>query len=179
MPRPQTVVGVLIAFSLWADIASAALTVIHDSGATRPLAPYLEVLGESARTESPARIEDSNAKLGAAALSNLLPIQTPGLRPGPVTKRPLRLPNNGTLSRPFFLIGSDALSQDWFARHRDRLLAIGAVGMLVQAETEADVAAIAQIADGIQILPASATDIARALGLAHIPALVYRHGIEQ
>ena len=51
--------------------------------------------------------------------------------------------------------------------------------MLVQAETEADVAAIAQIADGIQILPASATDIARALGLAHIPVLVSRHGIEQ
>jgi hypothetical protein len=51
--------------------------------------------------------------------------------------------------------------------------------MLVQADTEADLAAIAQIADGLPILPATATDIARALGLEHIPALVSRHGIEQ
>ena len=51
--------------------------------------------------------------------------------------------------------------------------------MLVQADTEAELTAITQIADGIPILPAPATDIARALGLEHIPALVSRHGIEQ
>ena len=96
-----------------------------------------------------------------------------------MTRRPLRLPNNGKLSRPFFLIGADARSREWFATHRDRLEAIGAVGMLVQADTEVDLAAIAQIADGIRILPASATDVARALGLAHIPVLVSQHGIEQ
>ena len=179
MSRAQTTSVVLIGISLWASIASAELTVIHDSGATRPLAPYLEVFGETPRIDSTGRIEESTEKLGAAGLANLLPIRTPGLTAGPVTPRPLRLPNNGTLSRPFFLVGSDARSREWFATHRDRLQAIGAVGMLVQADTEADVTAIAQIADGIPILPASATDIARALGLEHIPALVSRHGIEQ
>lgn len=179
MSRPRTAGVVLIGISLWASIAGAELTVIHDSGATRPLAPYLEVFGETPRRDPPARTENSNENLGAAALSNLLPIRTPGLTPGRVTPRPLRLPNNGALSRPFFLIGSDTGSREWFAKHRDRLQAIGAVGMLVQADTEADLAAIAQIADGIPIQPASATDIARALGLEHIPALVSRHGIEQ
>lgn len=179
MSHPQTAGVVLIAISLWASIAYAELTVIHDSGATRPLAPYLEVFGETPRMDPPARNENSIEKLGAADLSNLLPIRTPGLTPGTVMPRPLRLPNNGTLSRPFFLIGSDARSREWFATHRDRLQAIGAVGMLVQANTEADLAAIAAIADGIPILPAPATDIARALGLEHIPALVSRHGIEQ
>jgi len=179
MSRPQTAGVVLIAISLWASIACAELTVIHDSGATRPLAPYLEVFGETPRMGPPARTEKPTENPGAADLSNLLPIRTPGLTPGPVTPRPLRLPNNGTLSRPFFLIGSDARSREWFATHRDRLQAIGAVGMLVQADTEADLAAIAEIADGIPILPAPATDIARALGLEHIPALVSRHGIEQ
>jgi integrating conjugative element protein (TIGR03765 family) len=179
MSRPQTAGVVLIAIALWASIACAELTVIHDSGATRPLAPYLEVFGETPRIDSTGPIEEPTEKLGVADLSNLLPIRTPGLTPGPVTPRPLRLPNNGTLSRPFFLIGSDARSREWFATHRDRLQAIGAVGMLVQADTEADLAAIAQIADGIPILPATATDIARALGLEHIPALVSRHGIEQ
>ncbi|MBX3707110.1 MAG: integrating conjugative element protein [Pseudomonadales bacterium] len=179
MARARTAGIVLISLSLWASGACAELTVIYDSGVTRPLARYLEVFGEAPRMDPPARIETSNANLGAATVPNLLPIRTPGLTPGPVTPRPLRLPNNGTLSRPFFLIGSDARSREWFAKHRDRLQAIGAVGMLVQAETEADLAAIAQIADGIPILPASATDIARALGLEHIPALVSRHGIEQ
>ncbi|MEZ5553431.1 MAG: integrating conjugative element protein [Pseudomonadales bacterium] len=179
MSRAQTASVVLIGMSLWASIAGAELTVIHDTGATRPLAPYLEVFGETPRMDPPARIDNSNENLGAAAVPNLLPIRTPGLTPGPVTPRPLRLPNNGTLSRPFFLVGADARSREWFATHRDRLLAIGAVGMLVQAHSEADLAAIAQIADGIPILPAPATDIARALGLEHIPALVSRHGIEQ
>ena len=179
MSRPQTASVVLIGMSFWTSIANAELTVIHDSGATRPLAPYLEVFGETPRIDTPDRIENSNGHLGAATLANLLPIRTPGLTPGPVTPRPLRLPNNGTLSRPFFLIGSDVQSREWFSTHRDRLQAIGAVGMLVQADTEADLAAIAQIADGIPILPASATDVARALGLEHIPALVSRYGIEQ
>ena len=96
-----------------------------------------------------------------------------------MSRRPLRLPHQGTLSQPFFLIGSDDRSRAWLAQHRDRLQAIGAVGMLVQADTEADLAAIADLADGIPILPAPATDIARALGLDHIPVLVSRHGLEQ
>jgi hypothetical protein len=51
--------------------------------------------------------------------------------------------------------------------------------MLVQAETVEDLEAMARIAEGLPILPASATDIARALGLDHIPVLVSRRGIEQ
>lgn len=179
MSRRRTAGLVLIGIALWVSVASAELTVIHDSGATRPLAPYLEVFGETPGIDPPARIESSSETLGAGKLSNLLPIRTPGLTPGPVTPRPLRLPNNGILPRPFFLIGSDARSREWFAKHRDRLQAIGAVGMLVEADSDVDLAAIAQIADGIPILPAPATDIARALGLEHIPALVSRHGIEQ
>lgn len=179
MSRPKNVGVVLIGILLWASMACAELTVIHDSGATRPLASYLQVFGETPHKDPPARIGNPAENLGAADLSSLLPIRTPGLTPGPVTPRPLRLPNNGTLSRPFFLIGSDAWSREWFAEHRDRLQAIGAIGMLVQADTDADLAAIAQIADGIPILPASATDIARALRLEHIPALVSRRGIEQ
>jgi integrating conjugative element protein (TIGR03765 family) len=179
MSRPPTAGIVLVGTLLWANIASAELTIIHDSGATRPLAPYLEVFGETPRVAAPGRQGNPIENLGAAELSNLLPIRTPGLTPGPVIRRPLNLPNNGTLSRPFFLIGSDDRSREWLVRHRDRLLAIGAVGMLVQADTEADLAAVAQIADGIPILPAPATDIVRALSLEHIPALVSRHGIEQ
>jgi integrating conjugative element protein (TIGR03765 family) len=68
---------------------------------------------------------------------------------------------------------------EWFIEHRDRLAQIHAVGMLVHVETVADLEAIAAIADGLPVLPASATDIARSLALKHIPVLISRRGIEQ
>lgn len=170
---------VLLAACLGANSARAELTVIYDSGVTQPLAPFLDVFNEPPPTLSIPTPPEPTGQLGAADPAQLLPIRSPGLTPGPVSRRPLRLPHQGTLSQPFFLIGSDDRSRAWLAQHRERLQAIGAVGMLVQADTEADLAAIADLADGIPILPAPATDIARALGLDHIPVLVSRHGLEQ
>jgi len=155
-------------------LAAAELTVIYDSGDTRSLAPYLKVFEthgiEPARAPSP-----KPPALGAADLAQLLPIRSPGLTPGPVERQAMSRP----FTRPFFLIGSDPLSRDWLATHRDRLAEIGAVGMLVQAETVDDLRAIAELADGLPILPASASDIARALGLSHYPVLITRSGLEQ
>jgi len=113
--------------------------------------------------------------LGAADPDALLPIQSPGLTPGPVQSRAIDRP----FSRPFFLIGADARSQQWLQAHRERLKSIGAVGMLVQADTLDDLRAIARLADGLSIQPASATDIAEALGIRHYPVLISSHGIEQ
>jgi integrating conjugative element protein (TIGR03765 family) len=159
-------------------VARAEIEVIYDSGKTEPLAPYLEVFGEAparAQIQRPQR----PAELGGADVSRLLPIRSPGLTPGPVMRRPVSLPNNGTLTRPFFLIGSDETSRSWLAAHRDWLETIGAVGMLVQAESVADLEAITALAGGLPILPAPASDIARSLGIQHFPVLISRLGIEQ
>ena len=51
--------------------------------------------------------------------------------------------------------------------------------MLVQADTLDDLRTIAELADGLSILPASASDIAKALGISHYPVLISAHGIEQ
>ena len=69
-------------------------------------------------------------------------------------------------------------SRQWLEEHRDRLKALGAVGMLVQADTLEDLRAIAELAQGLPILPASATDIAKALGITHYPVVITAHGIE-
>jgi integrating conjugative element protein (TIGR03765 family) len=82
-------------------------------------------------------------------------------------------------ARPFFLIGSDPTSRQWLRQHRDRLKTIGAVGMLVQAETREDLQAIASLSGGLPIMPASAADIATALDIAHYPVLISAQGIEQ
>lgn len=69
--------------------------------------------------------------------------------------------------------------REWLGTHRGRLAELGAAGMLVEAGTVDDLRTIARLAKGLPILPAPATDIARALGLEHIPVLISRRGIEQ
>jgi integrating conjugative element protein (TIGR03765 family) len=87
--------------------------------------------------------------------------------------------HNKPFTRPFFMIGSDSWSRQWLQVHRDSLKEIGAVGMLVQADTLADLRAIAELADDLSILPASGADIAQALGISHYPVLISAQGIEQ
>lgn len=167
-----------LAAGLLCSAVRAGIAVIYDSGTTQPLAPLLGVFGE-APAMAPIERPQSPAARGAADTSRLLPIRSPGLTPGPVTRRPVTLPNNGTLTQPFFLIGSDEKSRAWLVTHRGRLETIGAVGMLVQADSVADLEAIAALADGLPILPAPASDIARSLGIQHFPVLISRLGIEQ
>jgi integrating conjugative element protein (TIGR03765 family) len=154
-------------------LAWAEVTVIFDSGNTRSLAPYLEILEPSERVNNnqPTR---SNT-LGAADIQTLLPICSPGLSPGPVQSRA----HNRPFARPFFLIGSDPRSRQWLVKHRERLKAIGAVGMLVQADSLEDLQATASLSGGLPIMPASAADIANVLGISHYPVLVTSQGIEQ
>ena len=154
-------------------VAQAGLAVIYDSGNTQPLAPFLEVIEDSEVT--PQQPAPTSNQLGAADLNTLLPIKSPGLSPGQIQPQAIKRP----FTRPFFLIGSDPLSRQWLSQHRDRLLEIGAVGMLVQVETAADLEAIAQLGQGLQIMPASGSDIAQALGVSHYPVLVSKEGIEQ
>ena len=159
---------------LWTGEASQAQpVVIHDSGDTEPLAPYLDVLEPADTGSSP--IAAPAPALGAADPHHLLPIRSPGLTPGDVARRPVGYP----LLRPFFLIGSDARSRDWLSAHGDRLRELAAVGMLVQADTPEDLAAIARLGDGLAIMPASGSDLARVLGIRHYPVLISREGIEQ
>lgn len=164
-------VGIALApLPAWSEV-----TVIYDSGNTRPLAPYLEIIDRTETTINPPTGARNRLELGAANAQALLPIRSPGLSPGPVTARA----HNRPFSRPFFLIGSDDRSRQWLIHYRDRLQEIGAVGMLVQAETSADLQSIARLADGLPILPASAADIAAALGISHYPVLITPQGIEQ
>lgn len=178
-------IGLLILLAMPAA-AIAQLTVIYDSGRTEPMAPYLRTLRAveppqpRVAVEPPAR--DKQA-LGPADLRNLLPIRSPGLTPGPL---PAGTVSPDLLERmaignapPFFLIGSDILSQRWLQRHQTELQRLGAVGMLVQAETEADVQRIAELAEGLPVTLGSASDIARALGITRYPVLISQKGFEQ
>lgn len=155
-------------------MTQAELTVIYDSGRTQPIAPFLEAF-DSADENPQQSTVSKQRQLGAADPDTWLPIQSPGLTPGLVQARSHERP----FARPFFLIGADPRSHQWLLNHRDRLKEIGAVGMLVQADTQDDLRMIAELADGLSILPASASDIAKAMGISHYPVLISANGIEQ
>jgi integrating conjugative element protein (TIGR03765 family) len=158
---------------LFPALVAAELTVIHDSGDTRPLAALLEALG--ADEPKGPRTDASDPDLGAANIERLLPIRSPGLSAGKVTPGPI----SQRFARPFFLVGADPVSRKWLATNRGALVRIGAVGMLVQAETIDDLRLVSELAEGLPILPAPATDIAAALGLSYYPVLISREGIAQ
>ena len=168
--------------------ALADLTVIYDSGQTQPLSLLLGPLqADETPSTYPAKASDPNlsskSMLGPAALSNLLPLRSPGLEVGDTADSPLnpevltRLAQGNP--RPFFLIGSDAVSLQWLAYHRDTLRSLGAVGMLVQADTEADVRRVADVAQGLSITLGSGSDLAAVLAIHHYPVLITRDGIRQ
>ena len=107
----------------------------------------------------------------------MLPNRTPEMRPG--TVRPRTLQGPPTATRPLFLIGADARSLEWLEIHRETLIELGAVGMLIEAESVAAVREVAARAEGLEVLPTSGSELARALGLRHYPVLISSRGIEQ
>jgi integrating conjugative element protein (TIGR03765 family) len=179
-------IGVLVAVLILPVPSWAQLKVIYDSGHTESLAPYLKSLhpadSQHLATAAGNPTLDSDL-MGAAQLSNLLPIRSPGLTPGKISahtisetiKKRLAMGN----APPFFIIGSDDASLRWLQSHRAALLHLGAVGMLVQAETEAEVRRVADLAQGLSITLGSASDIAQALGVRRYPVLISANGVEQ
>ena len=177
--------GLLLSLGLSAK-ALAELTLIYDNGQTRPLAPLLEpLMADDAPTSEPAESATLNpsSSYGPADLRNLLPVRSPGLTVGDIAGSALRPEVLARLAqgnpRPFFLIGSDVMSLRWLASHRDVLEDLGAVGMLIQAETENDVRRVAEVAQGLSITLGSGSDLAAALGIDRYPVLITADGIRQ
>lgn len=142
-----------------------ALIVIYDSGNTAPISDYTR------RHTLPKR----ETKQQKPSFS-VLPVHTPSMQPGTVTSRKQALPH---LPVPLFMVGSDPLSQRWLQQRREQLIALKAVGMLVEAETEQDVKTIQALAQGLWFATVSGESIAQSLNLHHYPVLISNAGIEQ
>ncbi len=185
----MTAVPSIVWLLLWSGATLAeSLTVIHDSGKTQPLAPYLTENIQTVDASTPEGMthpatdgitEATQAKLKTPPITVFplrFPISTPGLRPGRVKARALSLPH---FSTPVFLIGSDDISQRWLRNTADKLKALGAVGVLVQADTAADWQRIKRVGQGLDIQAMSGQVIAESLGLRFYPVLISNAGIEQ
>ena len=145
------------------SVAATELTVIFDNGQARPMSDFVGPVDSVSPDKAPPTIDKQ--QLGGADVSLLLPIRSPGLKPGKISPRAHPVSFAGA----FFLIGSDAFSKRWLKQHLQALKQLGAVGMLVEATSVEDLRAIAELADGLPITPASGADIAKALGISHFP----------
>jgi len=139
--------------------------MLYDLGATSPIAPYARAF--NARPLGPTRTVPHRHSV--ATFGGMFPIITPELSPGEVEPRAILLPH---LPRPFFLVGADQRSLRWLEARRERLRALRAIGLLIQARDEADLRAAIEAAGGLPILPVSGSDIARHLLLTHYPVLI-------
>ena len=169
---------------LSSTLSWAQLIVIYDSGETQPLAPYLQSLRpEKPQSKPQKKPRPQPQLLGSADVSNLLPMHSPGLTLGTLSPLASNPPQLTLLAkgnpRPFFLIGTDERSRQWLLAHRSQLVLLGAVGMVVQANTKEELERIAAIADGLPITLGSASDIVKALGIRHYPVLISARGVEQ
>lgn len=148
--------------------AAADLVILYDSGRSWPVDRYLDPLLPHGKTPTKRQSVPIGPLPGPPDLTTLLPIRSPNLTPGPVTPREFELP----IPVAFFIIGSDDESLRWLRSHRETLLSVGAVGLLVEASSEKDLEAVAGAAGGLPITPSSGEDIAKALGVRHYPLAI-------
>jgi integrating conjugative element protein (TIGR03765 family) len=163
----------VLAWALAAHGAAQSLPVAHDAGAAVPVAPYL--LAVLAPPEDPASGGLAAGQAAAARPAHPVPpaapypVRTPGLVPARLMGAP-RWPDAQWLTQPIILLGSDPASAAWLTQHRDRLLALRAAALVVQAASAADVQRLQQLAPGLAMAPLPSPWLAARL--AHLGAAV-------
>ncbi|MGK8436760.1 integrating conjugative element protein [Ectopseudomonas hydrolytica] len=154
---------------------SPALIVVEDRGGTSAL-PYYEALKLQPRAglRSP-RIGIPRAPTEPFSEADMLPVRSSRLSPGDVARRTIDAPG----MRPFFLIGDDARSRNWLRQRAPRLRELNAVGLVVNVDSAAALAALRALASELSLTPTPGDDLAGRLGLRHYPVLITATGIEQ
>ncbi len=147
--------------------------VLHDTGLTKPLAPFYARVKAKVEPLPPV-----STVIPAHGLR--LPIRSRTMSVGTVNRRPLARINRHmprSAMRPLFLFGADQQSLHWVSKNRERFREVRAVGMLVSATTDEDVEAAQQAVGDIPFFGGSADAIAQALKLYHYPVLITPAGV--
>ncbi|RIJ09684.1 integrating conjugative element protein [Pseudomonas sp. 91RF] len=106
---------------------------------------------------------------------DFLPVRSEALTPGPVKRQALQaagLPS-------FFLVGDDPMSKSWLKQRHSRLVALKAVGLVVNVQSKTALEQLRQVAPGLKLSPVSADDLAQRLKLQHYPVLITADRLEQ
>lgn len=143
------------------------LVVVEDHGGVSALPYYQDLVPDPAGAQRPPVV---GVRQGGA-----FPVVTPEMSPGPVQGRVINAPG----LQPLFLLGDDEASRAWLQEHRQELLQLQAVGLVVNVSGPGRMAEVRNWAPGLQMLPTSGTDIAGRLGLRHYPVLITSTTVQQ
>jgi len=145
-----------------------SLIVVEDRGGSSALPYYQDLAPE------PTNQASSVQNLGVR-VSGAFPVRSEHLSPGEAKGRVINAPG----LQPFFLIGDDELSKAWLAQRLDQLQQLQAVGLVINVASAERFAEVRQWAQGLQVVPAPADDLAGRLGVQHYPLLITATAIQQ
>ena len=154
----------LLFIALTLPLIANAQGVIYDSGKTVDAMKYRLDIGNP----TPIKNKPSIAKLVSP--------KTPEMSLGRVKKRKVNLPY---LPTPFFLLGTDSTSIAWVRKHSKALQKAGAKGLIVNSSSPQGLKLAMQAARGLDISPASGSELAKRFNLKHYPVLITRNQIAQ
>jgi len=110
--------------------------------------------------------------LPAVTIEQFLPVETRSLTVGGVEVERRRT----GVSQPFFLVGCDDTSLRWLQENRERLIALRAFGLVVDAPTVEAYRQLESVAQGLVVRPVPADVLAEHLGIRHYPVLITADG---
>lgn len=154
----------LVLIALILPLTVNAQGVIYDSGKTVSAMKYRKDTGNP----HPIKNKPSIAKLVSP--------RTPEISLGRVKKRKVNLP---FLAAPFFLIGTDNTSIAWVTKHAKALQRAGAKGLIINSRSPRELKLAMQAGQGLDIAPASGSELAKRFNLKHYPVLITRNQIAQ
>nr|WP_242464618.1 integrating conjugative element protein [Halorhodospira abdelmalekii] len=165
--------------------SAAAFELELDAGGGEPIQPYIERFEDSFKALrcEPERISppDPPEPAIAAEAQGLLPVETDRMQAGPLevgvtAKYRERM---AELPRPLCLIGRDERSLRWLAQHRDALLEVGAVCLLVEAQERTDLERVRDLADGVWVQVGPGDGLAEHFGVRRYPVVLTPEGPKQ
>lgn len=163
----------LFGLSLVTTTALANLNVIADIGGD-DASPYFEGINRQGDAAAPPAMPQAPVSADEVEVA-VLPVTTPELTPGVVAARPLQLPGIGSL----FIVGDDDTSRLWLQANAEQLKSRHAAGLVVNVSNLPALQALREMAPGVPMAPASGSELARRLQLAHYPVLITDTGLSQ
>lgn len=155
---------------LFSFLVAAQLTTIADFGGEPTNFPTDSQIREIAKSKL-----NQIKRLEVKPYRNAFPVKSKQLSPGDVETMETPQP----LLEAIFIIGYDNRSIEWLTRNKEYLVEINAWGAVVNVENESELNHLADAAYPLELSPMNLDAPAKALGLSHYPALIYKKEIKQ
>lgn len=152
------------------SLAHAELNILADLGG-KDTAAFFD--GINRQDNNGTNHIESRVWQGQSGEGAMLPVVTPELTVGIETPRTLNLPGIGAL----FLVGDDPASRSWLQLNAAKLSHMQAVGLMVNVTDMAALQTLRSLVPGVQMAPASGSELARRLRLQHYPVLITANSV--